>query len=405
MELTKTGKSNNILLNINCFLAIMIFGVAFTMASPILLEISQYLETDIESMGIIFSILFAGFMSGAFLGGILTRVLNRKINTLVFYFILPVSIFSVALSSNFLIINIMFFFIGLSGGFIEVQTGALVMDLNKKKEGLYISILHVFYGIGALTGPLLSSLLVGRGLSWKIPFYIVAVLGLLNLILLAFLKVPEPKVSGNNKMFTLKSFKRLDRRMAFFILLVFSLLFYVAAESGITSWLPTFLRLDRGLSNVLAGRILSFFWISIMVGRIIIGFLTRKIKLLYILIITTFISIFSTALGLYSNNLIYIIIAFILSGFFLSGIFTLIFSIGGTKYPDKRSAVLSAFTIFAGIGGILAPWFIGKIYQSNALLMGMNFIYIFLIIVFLLAIALLILDRKIERQSSKNKLK
>lgn len=383
---TKSDKFNNTLLNISCFYSMTIYAISASLTSPILLEISNYINKDIKYMGTIFSFLFFGLISGAFLNNILSNYFNRKKITLFFYFLLPISIFFVTLSFNFLFIIIVFFFIGLAGGFIEVQVSVLIMDLNSKREGLFVNLVHVFFGIGAFIGPLISTLLISKGFSWKYPYYLLTILSIINLFFFIFLRVPVSKIGDNKYKFNFIQLRKLNKNILFFLLLAFAILFYTCSEMGLSSWLPTFLRIDRNFSNILAGRALSFLWLGIMVGRLITGFLTRKLRMFYILIFLTVLSIISITIGINLSNKLFIIILFALSGLFLSGIWPLIITIGGTRYPDKRNFILSQLTIFGGLGGLFSPWFIGKIYQNYSLFFGMSFNYLFLILVFIFSL-------------------
>jgi len=46
--------SKKIFINTSCFLGLMIFGMVLVMTSPILIEISQSIDRNIENMGSIF---------------------------------------------------------------------------------------------------------------------------------------------------------------------------------------------------------------------------------------------------------------------------------------------------------------------------------------------------------------
>jgi hypothetical protein len=43
-------------------------------------------------------------------------------------------------------------------GLIEMKVSVLIMDLNPKREGLFVSLMHVLFGTGAFVGPFLSSI-------------------------------------------------------------------------------------------------------------------------------------------------------------------------------------------------------------------------------------------------------
>ena len=52
----KSNRLNTLFLNISCFYSITIFAISVNIASPILLEISKNIKTDITYMGIIISV-------------------------------------------------------------------------------------------------------------------------------------------------------------------------------------------------------------------------------------------------------------------------------------------------------------------------------------------------------------
>lgn len=59
--------------------------------------------------------------------------------------------------------------------------------------------------------------------------------------------------------------------------------------TGFQSWMPTFFRVNRNIDAILVGQSLSLFWIGLTLGRILVSFLSKKIKvekILYVLTIT-----------------------------------------------------------------------------------------------------------------------
>jgi len=163
---------------------------------------------------------------------------------------------------------------------------------------------------------------------------------------------------------------------------------------GIAFWLPTFLRLDKLFSSILASQILAFFWLSFVFGRFFIGLLSKKVKILNILIVITTLSMPSLFMGIYIESKSLIIFAFILTGLLLSGIWPLIVSFGGLRFSSQRNFVVSVLIMAGGAGGLFSPWFIGKIFDRFNLMFALNATYIFLFFLMILIIVLLLLDRK-----------
>jgi fucose permease len=295
--------------------------------------------------------------------------------------------------SNYLFFIIIFSLIGLSGGFIESQISSIALEINKKNEGFYLNLTQVFFGIGAFIGPLLPTFIVSKGFSWKYSYAILSLICIVNLIYFLFLNFPDvelKKTIGSMKIFKSVS----SNNGVVFFLLIFAMFFYVSAEVGIAFWLPTFLRLDKLFSNILASQVLSFFWFTFIIGRFFIGLLSRKVKILNILIVITTLSIPFILMGIYAENKLLIIVAFMLTGLLFSGIWPLIVSFGGLKFSSYRDFVVSVLIMAGGVGGLFAPWFIGKIFNNFNLMFALNITYIFLFFLLILIIILIILDRK-----------
>lgn len=385
--------SKKIFINISCFYGVMVFGMALVMTSPILIEISQRIDRNIENMGSIFSLFYGGFIIGSFLSSSIINYWGRKKTLSFFYFLLFISVLGMAFIFNYPFLIVVFSLIGLSGGFIESQVSSIVLEVNKKNEGLFVNLTQVFFGIGAFIGPLLLTFIISKGIDWKYSYIILSLICLINFIYFLFINITDTRLKKIRS--SIKTFKpvTLDKGAVFF-LLVFAIFFYVSAEMGLVIWFPTFLRLNKLFSSILASQVLSFFWLSFVAGRLLIGFLTKKVKILNILLVVTILSIPSILLGIYTENKFLIIFAFVLTGLLFSGIWPLIVSLGGLRYPSKRDFVVSILVMAGGVGGLFSPWLIGKVFSSLNLLFALNIIYIFLFFLIALIISLVIIDRK-----------
>jgi fucose permease len=385
--------SSRIIINISFSLSLFVIAVCYTIASPILIELSQQVGRDIEMMGSIFSFYFIGFILGNFFSSWIINYFSRKALLMISYLVITLCIFSLTFTVNFVHVAAAFLLIGLCGGFLESQITTMLIDLNKKNEALYVNLSQVFFGIGAFVGPFITSIVIGANISWKYSFVIAGLFCLINFILFIFVDISHLEVTKTmDRSFSFKSLK--FKRKSIFILLILAMFFYVCAEIGLAGYIPTFLRLDKGFTDLLASQILSYFWLSTIFGRIAIGFLTKKIKIEYILLGIVFLTMLTTVGGIYFNNQIFIIAAFILTGLFLSGIWPLIAVEGGLKYPEKRNFVVAMIILAGGLGGFIAPIVFNQVYKELGLFTAMNLNYIFLFIVFMLIFTLILTNKK-----------
>lgn len=396
----KNNVSKKLLINISCFSGAFIYGMSLVMPSPILIEISESIGLNIQNMGSIFPFFYTGFILGSLLSSMIVNHWGRKRSLAIFYFLIFISSLGMMFVSGYLFFIIIFSLIGLCGGFIESLTSSIVLEINKKNEGLYLNLTQVFFGLGAFMGPLIPAYIIGRGLDWKYSYAILSLICLVNLIFFLFLNIPD---EGYKKAISsIKTFKSvLSHKGIVFFILVFAIFFYVSAEVGIAFWLPTFLRLDKLFSNTLAGQVLAFFWLSFVFGRFFIGLLSKKVKILNILVVITTMSIPFILLGIYTENKFLIIFAFMLTGLLFSGIWPLIVSFGGLNFPSQRDFVVSILIMAGGAGGLFSPWLIGKVFNNWNLISALNITYVFIFLLLALIIILLVIDKKGERDGKQ----
>jgi len=180
------------------------------------------------------------------------------------------------------------------------------------------------------------------------------------------------------------------------------LCFYACTEVTLSGWIPTFLRTERAFTEFSAGQVVSFFWFAIIIGRIFIGFFSRKFGILKILISITILSIISIILGLYSSSVAVIFTSFIAAGFFIAGIWPLIVTEVGILFPTKRNSMISLAVLFGGSGGFFAPFLLGFVYNKFDLSVAMNLSYIFLFLSLIFFLVLFFFRKKNDgKRSSK----
>jgi MFS transporter, FHS family, glucose/mannose:H+ symporter len=403
--------SNKIFVNISLFFSMTAFAIAYTVASPMLIEISQRLRVGIGEMGYSFSSYFVGFIAGSLISSFFVRKSNRRFYLIFFNSLISVSVFFLTFMFNFYLTLVLFLFIGISGGFIESQVSFLMIELNRKSEGLFMNLSQVFFGIGAFAGPFLFILTLKAGIDWKYAFAISAGICLINLLYLLFIDITAIERDAHNKSQAeiKKTAGKVNLRLTedtssgkvIFLLSMLVIFFYVSAESGISIWVPAFLRINKSFSEILSGEILSFFWLATVIGRVLIGFLSKKISILNILIFEGLASILFVILGIYLKNKGIVILSFVLSGLFLSGIWPLIVTYSGLKHPRSENFTVSFIVLAGGVGGLASPFLLGRIIGRANIFLAMNFVYIFLFFVFIFILAMFFIEKRNQRKEKE----
>lgn len=141
-----------------------------------------------------------------------------------------------------LYVALLLFGAGLTG--LDMGTSIPVSVLYGEQQGGVLNLLHGFFGLGALAGPLYGVVLLQLGAGWRVSFLITGVL--LAVCALAFQALPAvalpqaPREQGGWMPLLLDPTFR-----GAFVALSCS----VAAEVGMALWLPSFLQQVKGLSE------------------------------------------------------------------------------------------------------------------------------------------------------------
>jgi MFS family permease len=172
-------------------------------------------------------------------------------------------------------------FLGVAGvgyGFASVGLYALLSDLLPARRGLGTGLLSVTYGTGALVGPLLASATTTAA-GWRAAFVAVGAIGLAMIVLQALCRraiealragvVRAPSRSSGPSLLA-----SANRDVALVTAASFcgGVLFWATS-----SWAPTVLRVDKGLTLGEAAIAMAAWGAMPMVGAILVGLLTDRL--------------------------------------------------------------------------------------------------------------------------------
>lgn len=258
----------------------------------------------------------------------------------------------------------------LSGfGFGVIETGLNVYVTTLPRRTALLNYLHAFYGVGALIGPLVASAILALQWGWNNTYLL---LGGLSLPLLlgfgAFFGSSywehttgegEQPVSGSMLSATFK--------YPVIWLAALFLLVYVGVEVSLGNWSYSFLIEARSQGTVLAGWIVSGYWLGLTLGRFTLQNLAERLgvgieKLMYACIT-------GIALGLL---LIWLVplgvtaaLGFCFIGFSLGPIYPLTVAITPKLVPSRVGASAIGVLVSVSILGLaLFPWAAGILAQA-----------------------------------------
>jgi len=331
--------------------------MVLTSYSPLLPSIAKTFSLSLSQSGFIFSANFIGFVSFILLGGILADHIGKKTIFVIVVFGFAISLMIFPFTPNFIFASIVMVLIGGFGGIIETITGAVMSDINPSKESFYVNMTQVFFGIGAVIGPILAGIVVAAGINWKLYYFGIGIITVMIGLILASSKVPN---KPSKEVLSLTTLKKLfsDKRLLLICLCMF---LYTGSEVGSWGWMTTFLNEDMSFSILKSSIAVAAFWASMTLSRFICGYLTLKYSEKWIVIVLSLSSaVFILLMGLVQNEqMIWSVIIGL--GFSFSSQWPLIATFGSKAHKASSATVFAMLVGSGGLGATVIPYAMGLI--------------------------------------------
>jgi fucose permease len=215
---------------------------------------------------------------------------------------------------------------------------------------------------------------VPENLPWVSLYFVFSFIALIMLIVVFIIKYPKVEKNEDEKAGDKSSYLSLLKNK--WTLLYFIGIFcYVGTEQGIGSWISQFLMEYHQVDPQTVGAdTVSYFWAMLTVGCLL-GLLLLKVmdsrKLLIFATLITIVTIFVAITGSLDTSLI----AFPLIGFFISVMWSIIFSLALNSVKNNHGS-LSGILCTGIAGGAIVPFLVGWLGELMSLRVALFFLII-----------------------------
>lgn len=340
-----------------CF-GIMFFGMGITTLGSIKSGLELKFGLDEIASGSLFSILPFGILFGSLLFGPFCDKYGYRIILSLTCLSMFLGFEGIAYAPSYGLLKLSIFLFGLGGGAINGGTSALVSDISDKDKGANLSLLGVFFGIGALGTPFLIGVLENK-FNYET---ILSVVGLATLAMGAFyllIKFPLPKqAQGFPVSKSISLFK--DSAL---ILIAFFLFCQSSFEAIINNWATTFLTNGLSIPQNKALYALSLFVAGMTVMRVLLGSVFKNTDLKKLWIGAFSMILFGLLFLAFGKYFLLSVAGLILLGAGLAGGFPLMLGLVGHRYKELSGTAFSLVFVIALLGNMLINYGMGIIAQ------------------------------------------
>lgn len=246
------------------------------------------------------------------------------------------------------------FLLGLSAGMLNTAVFHSISPIYQHDPAATVNLSGAFFGLGCL---LTAVLLAGTFYVYTVPSILVLIAAIPGFHALIYARSrfeahPLPEQPSVRQ--ALEDFKSPGA-------ILFSLLLFVqfGNEWSIAGWLALFLIQRLGISPETSLIMLSFYWLSLLVGRFAVQWVLPRVRHGRLLMTSMLSAIFGCAILSLTNNLFGAGAGILLVGGGFAAIYPLVVEKIGHQFPYYHPGFFNGIFSFALTGGLLAPWTLG----------------------------------------------
>lgn len=384
----------------NSLIVVLILLIFFVISfltnilGPIIPDIIESFDLSIGLAGFLPFSFFVAYGVMSIPSGMLIEKYKEKRILILAFFLAFIGAILFAIIPGFLIALSSLFIIGIGMAMLQVVINPLLRTAGGEEHFAFNSVLaQLAFGAASFLSPLLYSYLVlnihsdhtsalinlfnglvPENLKWVSLYWVFAVIALVMTLIIYFIKFPQVDLKADEKIDTGKAFKELSGNK-YVMLFFLGILSYVGTEQGIANWTSKFLQTYHQVDPTTTGAtVISYFWGLLTIGCLLGLILLKFVDSRKVLIFFTSGAIIALLVALFGSRDM-AVIAFPLTGFFASVMWSIIFSLA-------LNSVRSHHGTFSGIlctgiaGGALVPLIIGGLGE----IVGLRFAMLFLLI-------------------------
>lgn len=377
---------------IYCLFGIMFFfAISSTMIGILIPEMTESYGLNNTQIGIIGSVQNVGGIAAMVFGGVLSDRFPKLKLIVVFFTIYTAVLFGIGAAPAYVMLLVFFFALGVANSYLNLLISAFVSEAYGEKRTAYLNMIHAFFSLGSLAGPIYASMVQRSGQPWNRSFVNLGVL--CTAVTLAFVIIAIPvkdqknMAGGGSLLGGVKSLLA-DRTILILALLCAA---YMGHQAAIGLWITTYIQEGLGLDRSIASMALILFWGGIVVGRFMQPAVDRKIEYSKWLCITCLLSAaLYTAAFLIGSGVFLVAVLFIV-GALTGAAFPSIIGMACSRYPHLSGTATSTVSLTSSLIGTLLSGFIGALVDAAGYLAGMMVIPVLLV----LCTVILVIYRKL----------
>lgn len=350
---------NRTLVFASACISLFLFGIGLITLGSILPELAEKFQLSDVASGALVSLLPLGILGGSLVFGPIVDRYGYKGMLLANAGFMALGLQGLAYAGSLWELQLSILLVAFGGGVMNGAGSALVSDITEGGKGANLSLIGVFYGIGALGMPVLLGLL-SKAYSYQAIVSAVGFSLLLAVLYFLLIRFPAPKHQGGAPP---GQGLKLVREPAL-LLLGFYLFFQSGAESLVTNWTTTYLQQEAGLSSQEALFALSSSVAGMTVARLFLSRLLRQFSPYRMLMASLGAALAGSFMLMSAASYGLAVAGLVVLGAGLAGGFPVILGYVGGLYANLSGTAFSIAFAIALLGNMIINYLMGVVSQA-----------------------------------------
>ncbi len=355
--------NNNLVFAAAC-LGMLLFGIVFLSLGSVNNLLAERFHLDDNGIGTLTALLPFGILAGSLVFGPVVDRFGYKWMLVCCAFLVLAGLEGMAFAGSRRWIQFFVFLVGFGGGVLNGATNALAADVSAGQRGARLSLLGVFFGIGALGMPstlaLLSRYFPLSGIVAGIGAFVL--LPVLYFLLITF-PPPKQQAEGFSMPRTLGLLKQ-----PIFLLAGLALAFQSGMEGMSNDWMTRYFKKVTLVGQQAAEwkTLLGLMAVTgaMVVARLVLSGLLKRVKSQLVLFASIGLTTSGALLLMFAGSYAASLAAALLIGAGLAAAFPVVLSYIGDLYPTQSGTAFSTIFFLALLGNMTINKSFGHLAQT-----------------------------------------
>jgi len=378
------NNSNRLMLTWISFFSYALTGALVIVTGMVMGDIAKYFDLPISSMSNTFTFLNTGILLAIFLNAWLMEIVPLK-RQLIFGFILMVlAVAGLMLSHSITVFSLCMFVLGIVSGItMSIGTFLITHLYEGRQRGSRLLFTDSFFSMAGMIFPIIAGILLARQIGW---YWVYACIGLLYVAIFVLTLFSDFPALGKKNATQGEPVAK-EKWGVGVLFLSIAAGCYILGQLGFIQWVPEYVTKTFNMDINQAGKLVSDFWTSYMVGMWVFSFVLRFFDLQRIVTVLAGLATIAMYLFVSTDNPAHLTYFILGLGFVSSAIYTTIITLGSLQTKVSSPKLVNFILTCGTVGTMLTFVVTGPIVAksgAHAALSTANGLYLVVFVMTLL---------------------